>query len=75
MLIRLHEPAFIDNHRYNAGDVVRLKPGVKGPHRTIRMSADTIDYDPANGIDANHVPPKMKDVPLFEIVEEDKKEP
>lgn len=46
---------------------------MKGPHRAVRETQDRIDYETGNGIDANHVPGKIKDVPLFDAVEEDKR--
>jgi hypothetical protein len=69
MKIRLHEPFFFQGHLYKRGEVVTLPAGIPGPMRAVRRGADKIDYDPANGIDANHVPGKIEDVPLFDIIE------
>ena len=43
MRIRLREAAFINNHRYERGEIVTLPDGVKGPHRATRVAQDRVD--------------------------------
>ena len=69
--VRLLAQAFIDNHLHEAGAVVTLKDGDRGPHRAVRSGAMKIDYDPANGLDANRIEEGVVDEPLFEEVKED----
>ena len=70
MRIRLKAPFFFQNHKYEAGDIVDLPDGVEGPHGSSRVTHDRIDYDVANGIDANRILGEVKRWPLFEILEE-----
>jgi len=69
--IRLKEAAFIGNHRYEAGEIVTLADGVKGPHRAMRRSHDKIDYGTNPPIDANRQVGELEDVPLYDVVKED----
>jgi hypothetical protein len=66
MRIRLHSRTIS-----MSGDIVDLPDGVEGPHGSRQVSHDRIDYDPANGLDANRLLGKVKRVPLFDIIEED----
>lgn len=71
MRIRLKAPFFFNNHRYEPGEIVDLPEGVPGPHKSRAVSPDRIDYDPANGLDANHVPGEVALEPLFDVVEDE----
>ncbi len=71
MKIRLTEPCFFNNHLHQAGDVIDLPEGVRGPHRAVRKSHDRIDYSEDPPIDANRALGQLDDVPLYEIVKED----
>lgn len=70
MRIRLKAPFFFNNHLYQPGDVVDLPEGLRGPHRSVQQTPDKIDYDPANGLDANHTPGKIADEALYDVIEE-----
>jgi hypothetical protein len=70
MRIRLHTN-FFQNHLYERGDIVDLPDGVEGPHGSQQVSHDRIDYDPANGLDANRLLGKVKRLPLFDVIGED----
>lgn len=74
MRIRLKAPFFFANHLYQPGEIVDLPEGVPGPHKSRAVSPDRIDYDPANGLDANHVPGEAALEPLFDVVEDEKPE-
>jgi hypothetical protein len=69
--VRLLARAFIDNHLYEPGEIVTLKDGDRGPHRAVRNGVLKIDYDPANGLDANRIQDGTHDEPLFVEVKED----
>src|SRR5262245_2740395 len=71
MRIRLKAPFFFRNHKYEPGDIVDLPEGIEGPHGSSRVAHDRIDYDVANGIDANRILGEVKRHPLFEILEEE----
>ena len=66
MRIRLLTPCFINGTRHNAGDIVVLPDGVRGPHRAIHKTEDRVDYDPANETD--RLLAEVEDVPLYEEV-------
>lgn len=66
--IRLHTDVPGLGH---AGEVVTVADVSQGPHRAVRQAQDAIDYSPANGLDANHVPGAMVDEPLFDVVPDD----
>lgn len=68
---RLTAPAQMDGAVRGRGHEFTLAEGQMGPHRAVRVTHDHIDYDPANGIDANHVPGEMKDEPLYEEVKDE----
>lgn len=74
MRIRLKAPFFFANHLYQPGEIVDLPEGVPGPHKSRAVAPDRIDYDPANGLDANHVPGDTALDPLFDVVEDEKPE-
>lgn len=69
MKIRLKERCFFQGHLHQAGDVITLPDGMRGPHRAVRKGAPAIDYDPGNGLDANHTIGETVDEPLFEEIE------
>lgn len=71
MRIRLKAPFFFTGHLYQPGDVVDLPDGVRGPHRAVQLGPDRIDYDPSNGLDANHTPGQIVDEPLYDEVKEE----
>ena len=71
MRIRLHTKFFFQNHLHERGDIVDLPHGVEGPHGSRQVSHDRIDYDPANGLDANRLLGEVRRVPLFDIIGED----
>ncbi len=71
MKIRLTEPCFFNNHMHQAGEVIDLPDGMRGPHRAERRSHDRIDYQDDPPIDANRMLGRIEDVPLFESVKED----
>jgi len=60
MMGRMHEP----------GEIVILPDGTRGPHRPVRLTPDQIDYSIDPAIDANRIPGKMEDVPLYDEVDE-----
>jgi hypothetical protein len=68
LLTRTQHP---DGHWIERGEVTDWPDDVKPPYRLQQKSADLIDYDPANGLDANHTSGNITDVPLFEEVKED----
>lgn len=70
MRIRLLAPMIFNGHRCEPGDIVDLPDGVRGPYHAVRRKPDVIDYDPQNGIDANHTPGHLVDEPLFEEVKD-----
>ena len=72
MRIHLHERAFIGGALHERGAIVDLPEGVEGPHRAVQQEAHKIDYDPGNGLDANHTVGKSENVPLFDIVNDDR---
>lgn len=70
MRIRLKAPFFFQGHLHQPGDIVDLPDGVRGPHKTAQRTLDRIDYDPANGLDANRILGDVLDEPLFDVIEE-----
>lgn len=70
MKIRLHEKTFIHGRIHEPGEIVEVAHKEDGPHRAMRRMHDTIDYEPGNGLDANHVPGAHVDKPLFDMVED-----
>ena len=70
--IRISTRCHMDGALREPGYETVLPPGVSGPHRTFQPSVDRIDYDPANGIDANRLIADTKDIPLYTLVEEAK---
>lgn len=71
MLIRLLARAqHPDGHWCERDEVVDWPDAIKPPHRLAQQSADKIDYDPTNGLDANHTSGKVESVPLFEVIED-----
>ena len=72
MKIRLLAPTQLNGHVHQTGDVVDWPDDVKPPHRMRQMTADRIDYDPANGLDANRIAGQMVDEPLYVEVKEDR---
>ncbi len=67
--IRITARCHMDGALREPGYETVLAPGVKGPHRTFQPSVDRIDYDPANGIDANRLIAETQDIPLYTLVE------
>lgn len=68
LLTRAQHP---DGSWHDRGAVVDWPEGVRPPHRLQQNTPDVIDYDPANGLDANHMSGHVVDVPLYEEVKED----
>lgn len=60
-----------DGHWLDRGAVTDWPDDIRPPHRLVQKSPDRIDYDPENGLDANHTSGKVEDQPLFEEVKED----
>jgi hypothetical protein len=54
MRIRLKEPCFLNNHRYEGGEIVTLPDGVRGPHRTVRQVSNHIAWTIDRPADAVH---------------------
>jgi hypothetical protein len=69
--IKLNCQFFHNGHLYQPGEIVTLADGEDGPQRAVHNSVLKIDYDPANGIDANRTEGGITDVPLYEDVKED----
>jgi hypothetical protein len=67
MRIRLKEACFLNNHRYNRGDIVTLPDGVRGPHRTVRQ-ADEKFFNGNLTPEDYRVLAELCDEPLFEIL-------
>jgi hypothetical protein len=67
MRIRLKESAFVDNHRYERGDIVTLPDGVRGPHRTVRQ-ADERFFNGNLKPEHYRILAERCDEPLFEIL-------
>jgi|HubBroStandDraft_4_1064222.scaffolds.fasta_scaffold640171_2 hypothetical protein len=67
MRVRLKESCFIDNHRYERGEVVNLPDGVRGPHRTARQ-ADEKFFRGGPPDDAHRILGELCDEPLFEVL-------
>jgi hypothetical protein len=70
-LCRLKTKALIDGAVRDPGYVFTLPDGVRGPHRAVAASHDRIDYDIANGIDANRILPTTMDEPLYDVLDEE----
>jgi len=68
LLTRTQHP---DGHWCDRGEIVDWPDTVRPPHRLEQKTADQIDYDPGNGLDANHTSGTVIDVPLYEEVKED----
>ena len=73
MRIRIQEKTEILGKWYNPGDIVEVPDGFVGPHRANRITHDRIDYSIDPAIDANRIPGKLEDVPLFDEVDADGK--
>lgn len=73
MRIRLKVPAYINNHRHDAGDVIDLPEGIEGPHRTKRLTHDRIDYGTNPPVDANRILGELDLEPLFDVVHDEPK--
>lgn len=67
LLARVQHP---DGHWCDRGEIAEWPDHVRPPHRLEQKGPDKIDYDPTNGIDANHSSGEVVDVPLFEQVKE-----
>lgn len=68
--VRLLDRCHVGGSIHERGDEVVLLAGVRGPHRAVQKTPHKIDYDPKNGIDANHTVGEFDDVPLYEVIEE-----
>lgn len=72
MRIRLKTKMLFQGRIHNAGELVELPDGVKGPHQARQVTHDKIDYGTNPPIDANRILGKIEDVPLYEEVKEEK---
>ena len=68
MRIRLKERMFFMGRMHQPGEIIDLPDGMKGPHKSERVSHDRIDYNIDPAIDANRMPGELKDVPLFDVL-------
>ena len=71
MRIRLKTKFFFAGHLHEPGDIVDLPENVEGPYGSRQITHDRIDYDAANGIDANRLLGQVDRVPLFDVVDAD----
>jgi hypothetical protein len=68
MRIRLKETCQFGGRLCEAGEIVALPDGVKGPHRATRKSQDRIDYGTKPPLYANRILGEIEDVPLYDVL-------
>lgn len=69
--IRLLTACHIGGKICEAGEIVMLADGDRGPHKAVHRSHDRIDYGTNPPVDANRILGDIIDVPLFEEIEEE----